>query len=137
MYYVSRNNVGIHLVSKSEERSLNIGIKKYIDSLCMKNMSTYDGRKIAAKKILNIKSNIPIYISNKIILYPTKSIREFDTVFINYFEVLSVKQINGTMTLFTFTNLEELIVEVNIKKILKQHEKIKTILFYLDSNIII
>jgi len=132
MYYVKRSDLGICVVSKDGKQYYKMGIRKYLNLLCLKNMSTYDGRRLAALIFLKIKSNVPIYINKETIVYPTKSIRVYDTVFVNYIEVLSVKQINPVTTLFTFTNLDELIVRVSPKKIAKQHSKVKILINYME-----
>ncbi len=137
VYYVKRNEDGIYLKTESASTNLNIGLKNYLNSLCLKNMSTYDGRRTAAVKLLRQKSNIPIYINKELIVYPTKPIREYDTVFVNFFAVLSIKSLSKKATLFTFANLEELIVEISIQKILKQHKRIKIINKYLANQVLL
>ncbi|MBN2604577.1 MAG: hypothetical protein JXR62_01980, partial [Bacilli bacterium] len=79
------------------------------------------------------KRNIPIYINQSLILYSTKSIRESNTVLVNYFAVISVKKVSKTHTRFIFTNLEEEIMDVSYEKIMKQHSKIKIIIEYLNN----
>ena len=133
MYYVKRQNTGILVKDEYKEKILNIGVKGYLNSLCMENLSTFDGRKKAIGKLLGQKSNIPIYINNNIFVYPTKSLREYDMYYINYYEVLSVKKIDDSNTLFVFKNLEEVSINVNIRKTLKQHTRIKKIIEYFDN----
>jgi len=128
MNYIRRNDDGVLIKDENHEYSLKIGIKNHINNLCMENLSTFDGRKKAVIKYLNQKNNIPIYVDDKVFLYPTKSIREYDMIFINYYSVLSFRKIDSTSTLFIFNNLDELVVNVSIKKVIKQHQRIENII---------
>lgn len=112
---------------ENREYLLNIGLKQYLNNLCMKNLSTYDGRKKATVKLLNEKNNIPIYIDKNLFMYPTKSLREYSMLFINYYAILSFKKIDSNSTLLIFKNLDKLVVDVSIRKINKQHLRIKKI----------
>ena len=113
-----------------KEYILNTGIKSYINNLCMDNLSTFDGRRKAVVKLLNQRNNIPIYVDSKRFLYPTKSLREYDMFYINYFAVLSFKKIDSMNTLFVFNNLDELVINVSINKVVKQHKRIELIIQY-------
>ena len=128
MYYIRRNDNGVFIKDESREYSLRIGLKNYINNLCMENLSTFEGRKNATIKHLNQKNIIPIYVDDKVFLYPTKSLREYDMLYINYYSVLSFRKVDSVNTLFIFNNLDELIVNVGIKKIIKQHQRIETII---------
>lgn len=128
MYYIKRNNVGIIVKDENQEYCINIGIKNHINNLCMENLSTFDGRRKAVIKLLNQRNNIPIYIDSKRFLYPTKSLREYDMLYINYYSVLSFKMIDAMNTLFIFNNLDELVVNVSVNKIVKQHKRIEMII---------
>ena len=135
MYYVKRHHNGIVVKNEINEYSLNSGIKKYLNKLCMNNLSTFDGRRKAIMSLLKQKDNVPIYIDNDIFVYPTKALREFDMVYINYCEVLSYKEIGYKSTLVIFKNLEHLVINVSAKKIEKQHKRIKKITDYLGLSI--
>ncbi len=132
MYYIKRHEEGIIINDKKGSKIMNTSIKKYINSLCMKNLSTYDGRREAISVLLGEKNNIPIYINKEIFLYPIKSIRVYDTVFVNFNEILSVKMVGIGYTKFIFTNLSEITLEVSIHKVRKQHTRIKKLLEYVS-----
>lgn len=133
MYYIRRNNKGILIKDENKEYVVETSIKKYINMLCMKNLSTYDGRKIAVKNLFEQKNNIPIFVNRNIFLYPTKSLRDYDTVFINYFSILSFNESGLNKTLFIFNNLDEIIFDISIKKVIKQHKIIEKIYQYLEN----
>jgi len=135
MYYLKRHNNGIMIKDETSEYLVSSGIKKYLNNLCMNNLSTFDGRRKAIVKLLKQKDNIPIYIDSENFVYPTKSIRDFDMVYINYFEVLSYKTVGFKKTLIVFNNLEYLIIDIDIKRVDRQHKRIKKITEYLAYSI--
>lgn len=135
MFYIKRSTEGLELCGKNGVVFIDSTLKKYINKLCLKKLSTYDGRRQATAKYLKEKCNIPIYINEDIILYPTKSIRCYDTVFVNFKEVLSIKKVSKGYTSFTFTNLFEIELEVSINKILNQHKRIEKLIYYLKDNL--
>ena len=130
--YIKRHQEGIEVNTENGSKILNTSLKKYINKLCMKNLSTYDGRREALSMLLGENNNIPIYVDKEIILYPVKSIRVYNTVFVNFNEVLSVKMMGIGYTKFIFTNLSEIKLEVSIHKVRKQHARIQKILEYLN-----
>ena len=134
MYYLTRKANGILIKDASKEYLISTGIKKYINKLCMSNLSTYDGRRLSTAKLLNQKDNIPIYIDRSTFLFPTKALREYDTMFINYFSILSIRKIDHKNTLFIFDNLEEITINISIKKVYKQYKRIEKINDYLQYN---
>lgn len=133
MYYIKRSNDGIIVKGEFHELLIKSGIKSYLNNLCMDNLSTFDGRRKAISKLIKHKNNVPIYVNKDIFVYPTKSLREYDMLFINYHAVLSYKKIERNKTLFVFNNLEELVVEVSINKIMKQHQRIELVYQYFDN----
>jgi len=134
MYFIKRSKEGIEIGSENGSLYVNSSLKKYINNMCLKKLSTYDGRRESVSKFLNENNNIPIYVNDDIILYPTKSIRCYDTVFVNFNEVLSIKKHRNGYTSLIFTNLSEILLKISFNRILKQHSRINKILEYLDNN---
>lgn len=131
MNYIKRNVEGIEINSVNGSIMFATSLKKYINNLCMKNLSTYNGRREAISVLLGEKNNVPIYVDKETFLYPIKSIRLFDTVFVNFNEVLSIKMVGIGYTKFIFTNLFEITLEVSIHKVKKQHLRIGKVMEYL------
>lgn len=59
--------------------------KSYVNSLCINNLSTLEGRIKATKKLLNIKYNVPIYVNHEILLF--KITNNEEKIWINYFNI--------------------------------------------------
>ena len=65
---------------------------RIINELCIDNLSTYQGRKEAIKIKYGIKTMVPIYINDEILLFPTKGIKEYACVWINYHQIREVQK---------------------------------------------
>jgi competence transcription factor ComK len=88
MNYIKRSTNGIEISHNGTTNYLKIGIRSYIDKLCIDNLSTFEGRIDAAKKKFNIKHKVPIYVDKNCILFSTRSIRDYDVIYFNYFEII-------------------------------------------------
>ena len=133
MNYIRRDIKGILINDDLGNTIIESTLIKHINGLCIANLSTYLGRRDSISKFLGGKTNIPIYVDRNICLYPTKSVRCYDTVFVNFNEVLSVKKVEKGYTKFIFTNLDEIIIEVSFNVIMKQHKRISKILEYIEN----
>lgn len=86
--YLFRNDEGTTIVCKNKKEILEQVPKTVINDLCMRNLSTYEGRKVATKHLYNIKILVPIYVDEDNLLFPTVSTANYDCVWINYHEIL-------------------------------------------------
>ncbi len=112
-------------IVKTTEKKLVINEipKRFIDNLCIENLSTFAGRYFSTKKKLEIKSLVPIFVDDKNLLFPTKSIRDYDCIWINYYKIKKVLK-----TKIIFHNLLEL--KISDKIIKKQIAKCEKVLFH-------
>lgn len=126
MKYIKRSKEGI-LVLDKKATYLQRGLKQYINDLCIKNLSTIEGREKAAKKLLNITSNLPVYVNEEIILFPTKSIRNYDCVYLNFHKILTLKKQDNISSKVIFDDLSEVVVGISLKKLKRQLLRANTI----------
>jgi competence protein ComK len=127
MNYVIRSTEGV-MVFDQIKREYKTSLRKYIDELCIKNLSTFDGRQNASFSILKTKVNVPIFVNDKVLLFPTKSIRNYDCHYINFYSVLSVRKYDEDRTKIYFSDLSELVIDINISKIRRQLQKTRELL---------
>ena len=127
MKYIRRTSQGI-LVLDKKEKYLTKGLKQFINEECIRNLSTFEGREQAAKVILKHQSNLPIYVNEDTIVFPTKSIRNYDCIYVNYHEVLSLTETIRGNTKIIFNDLTEIKVDSSLQKIKKQLFRAQTIL---------
>ncbi len=93
---------------------------------------SYDSRIKEIKKQLRINVRIPIYINSNILLIPTKSPKSYETVWLNYFEIIKLIK-RDKETEVVFSNLYSIKVNVsynilnkgllNAKLVLKHYQK--------------
>jgi hypothetical protein len=60
-----------------------------INLMCEKQLFTYDGYRKAVSHQLNIKHLIPLYLDEDTQLLPTKRIRDYHNIYINYQAIAS------------------------------------------------
>lgn len=96
------------------------GIKFINHLLNIRLRDFYSYNKIV-KKLLNIKTNIPIYIDSNIIFLPIKSYKAYDCIWLNYKEIKSVVDKNKTCIIkFNDGEIKEFEVSYNkLKRIIK------------------
>ncbi len=82
-----------------------------VKSLAEKMFFSYESRVKQVKKQLNINVRIPLYLNNELLLIPTMSPKNYETIWLNYFKILKLVK-NNQKTIVVFNNLESL--EVNI-----------------------
>lgn len=113
-------------IQKAEKPAFSI-----VKGLSERELFSYESRVKYTKKILNIKTKIPVYINEEILLMPTKAPKRHDTYWINYFEVFShQKFFNNTIILFT--NLKELEIDITNNSFSKMMEKGEKIINYIN-----
>ena len=102
--------------------------EKYIDNLSMPYFKTLNSIRTTTKEILNIKRNIPLYISSKALLFP---IIVFNTkYYINYYEVFKTSY-NRNILSITFNDGETISFNLSYSKYNTLKDNINKILSYL------
>lgn len=129
--YIQNNSTGSSICIKNEninfkERSLYI--TNYICSLKLTSIESYNS---GIKNIFNFKYNIPIYLNKSLILIPSRSIKHYDNVWINYSEVLKVKLSKENFIIITFKDGTILETTMNLNYYNKQLNQIILIEDYL------
>lgn len=127
MNYIRRNNKGIEVSINGKLMYINKGIRWYLNDLCIKNLSTLDGRIDAVKKKYNIKHKVPIFVDSKCILFSTGSMRDFEVVYINYFEMIEYSS-KDEKTIIYFKDGTNIDIKLSLKIVRKQVSKIQYIL---------
>ncbi len=120
--YLEKNNRSTNIKYPNFEEVINEPILKIIDNVCLLYLTTLKGRSDAIKQTYKIYKNIPIYISNEVILQPLFDSRNWKQIYINVSNVKEYyKSENGTMIKFYGGKTIE--VEISIKKLNQYLEK--------------
>ncbi|QVK21687.1 competence protein ComK [Mycoplasmatota bacterium] len=89
--FIKRVYEGIKVYYDQKVNVLDVSIYKFLNDICIDNLSTYKGRIDAIKRKYNIKSLVPLYVSEDCLLIPTTSIRNYECIWINYFQIQKIK----------------------------------------------
>ena len=78
-----------HIVQIIDDTVLHV-----LDTMCLENGSTWEGRRKAAEWHLNIHRRIPILVSEsyKDIFFPTKGFKHLECIWINYRAIYKVER---------------------------------------------
>lgn len=121
MKYLLRTDTGIKVIDESV-KEIKCGMKWYINQMLKQELTDYEARVKTTKAVLSLKSLVPIYIKNDILLFPTTSLRNHDMIFVNYHKVISFSKENEK-TIIIFDDLSELRVKVRFSKIKNTYKK--------------
>ncbi len=134
--YENKNSQTVILCSHSNIYYIEQPIFEYINMLCVYFGSTYDGRKNAAKYILQIKQKVPILLSeiNRNIIFPTVSSKRKDCIWIHSNAVQSFHKIQKK-TKIVFITGEEYIIDVEYRTIKRQMQRCVQFKLYLDTHL--
>lgn len=100
----------------------------HIQLLCKKFLFTYEGYLEAVKQIIQLKYQIPIVLSNQLVLFPIKRVRDFDNIWINDYAIYDVINFDSGLKIIfkskrilsiDFTYKEYLNTKIKIEKIKK------------------
>jgi len=125
MKYLKKSEFGIKVVDNST-KELKCGMKWYINNLLKEELTNYEARVKTTKSVLSLKTLIPIYVRQNILLFPTTSLRSPNIIFVNYHKVMSIVS-RGKTTSIIFDDLTELDLDIGyyrIKSIINQANKL-------------
>ena len=121
MYYIVKSSSGLLIKTQYDTQTVSKGLLQFINELMIEEYTTYEGRRKALKKKFNLKYNIPIYVHETCCFYTTKSIRDIETVCINYHKVLTIKKTSDNQTEVVFKDLHTLRVNTPYNKVKRKH----------------
>ena len=124
MNYLCLINNILYVENKVIDKTFN----KYIDELALPYFKTLSSIRLSTKKLLNIKKNIPLYISNKILLIPIiiKNIKYY----INYYSLFKTSYKNNEL-MMCFNDGETLSLNLTYSKYKTYMENSEKIVSYL------
>lgn len=129
LYIEKLDNTIVHYINKESE-SFSISILKYLDSLCLKNLTTLEGRLDAIKYNFNIVKNVPIYITENLVLFTTHNKRNSQNKYINSIYVKSIEKVDSAIKIefydgeFVLVKNSYHIIKNNYEKCLKIKKQI-------------
>ena len=118
--YLKEENFIANIITKSEVGQI-YSVKSEINRIAKKHLMSIGEYKKFARKELGLKNKIPIYFSNKLLLFNLKF--KETTFWINYFNILKICYKENIMIIFKNGH----ILEIGIKKDHLRKEIMKTV----------
>lgn len=133
LYIYSKNNITeivcLKTTYKAQKPSLSV-----VKSLCERELFSYESRIKYTKSYLNIKTKIPVYINQKLLLMPINSPKRYDTFWLNYFQIFSFSKLFDK-TIVLFNNLVEITIEISYKSFTKIIERAQLVEQYYEDRL--
>lgn len=126
MNYIKKNCYGIEV----DGQYIDSSIKSYLNKLCIKELSTFDGRYNASKFILKKVTNLPFYVNAKVCFFPTESIRNYDVLLLNFHNILKVKLLCKNISIVYFIDGSFVFVKSTKTKLINQMKLSSKLLGY-------
>lgn len=107
--YISNNKEGVIICINNESFQINNRAAYIIEHLCKLNFTSLLTYNKSVKYLSKYKYNLPLVLNKNLILVPSKAIKEYDCLWINYQQVIAFKDNyiyfeSGNMINFNNTN---------------------------------
>ena len=132
MLYIKQQPLGSTLffekyTTQSEKPPISI-----IKLLCHEVLTSYEARIALTKKRFKVHSIIPIYINPTLIMIPSGSPRNYETIWINYLKIASIQKY-GNHTVVLFTDLSEVEIQMSYVRFKEKLKLCRIIYDYMES----
>jgi len=125
-----KESIDIHM-GNNEIRRVKQHCKIFLDQLCKRYGSTYEGRRKAACAFLHIRQKAPILITKGMMLFPSLSADVYGCVWINYCEIYKIEAA-AIQTKIIFQNRSEVIIDMEYRSALLQLRRCAHYLYALN-----
>lgn len=132
MKYIKYSNELLYVFLEKKTIMCQVLPLRFIKELCYSRLVSYEGMVFATKKKLNIKTNVPIYLSSDLVLFPTKSPRLKETIWVNYRKILKFKKL-AHLTIITFNTGDEITLDCSFEFVKKKIFECDKIIKHLSS----
>lgn len=121
--YLKKQNRSTEVYCKNGYQTvLEHTLERVLDMYCLQDLTTLEGRIKAIQKVYHIKKQIPIYLSEELILIQTTNKKEIDNIYINSCNIIDIIK-DKQNTKIIFCDSSELLVDKPIHLIEKYIQK--------------
>ncbi len=131
MNYFIRYNKHVKCYFDNEVKEVHMGIYQFVESLCQTKLFDKKGYLKCCIKEFGFKKNVPIVISDRIILIIVGNIRDLDVVIINY-SMIKILFKRDEKTEVLFQNGESIYINKKISFFENQIKRIESIKSFLE-----
>lgn len=128
----NKNEVVVHMGSWGTY-TIHERCKVFLNKLCERYGSSYEGRKQAASACLKIHQKVPVLVREGIILYPVVAAASKNNVWVNYCRIKKITA-KEYQTLFEFHDGTKLLSDSEYRSVKMQQYRCTNYLFVLHEN---
>ena len=92
--YLMNESYGSRLFFTDDVIDSHVPINTHIKRYCMDALFTYEGYLKSVKKKVKERYQIPVYINESMAFIPTRRIKDYENVWINYYAIKDYQQTN-------------------------------------------
>lgn len=107
LYLKKSNRATIIYLKNNVVKEVDKTIEVFLNQYCLKDLTTLEGRIKAISEVYHIKKQIPIYLSNQLILIQTANKKEIDNLYINSYNIIDIVKENNC-TIIYFNDLSKI-----------------------------
>lgn len=111
----------IHYINNQTEK-VDVSINKILNNICLRHLTTLEGRLEAIKSNFNIIKNVPIYIDEKLVLFVVLNKLNNNLLYINSIYIKSIEQLIDNIKV-VFYDGQYILIESNLQTVFKNYEK--------------
>lgn len=123
IYFEKGNGETKLYTSANEMKVIKLPFEKMLEKCCEEDLCTLEGRIKATKYQYHMNKFIPIYLSDKVILFPTGNKRDVNTIYVNAIMVGAMKELDENHTLLYFQNGTSIVIEKRISLLNHYYER--------------
>jgi hypothetical protein len=101
-YLEKQKNGWIVLAHDGKTDEIDIPIQSILNRIALQRLSTLDARVRATKKVFHLRSRVPIWLTEAVLLIPLYGIRSEKMCLINYFAIRSTKKSQSQSLIICF-----------------------------------
>jgi len=90
--YIENTAEGSILYQEGTTIKLTMSNLSFIKKKCLESLFTYEGYLKAVQKKIGIRYKVPVYIDDVTWMIPTKRVRDYDNIWINYAAIREVEE---------------------------------------------
>lgn len=133
IYYLTNHLDKTKIIYENKEEVIDKSLKQVINDLCKKHLVDIKGYLKISRNIFNFKYNMPLFLSNNILLFNIFNIKNYDNIWINYHS-LNGYYYEYNKIVFIFKNMSKLEVDTSLNKIDRISKLCEEIVNYKKNN---
>ena len=127
--YITNTVYGCNIYHTTHQTSLNINNLSLVKKMCLEELFSYEGYLKGVKAKFGSVRLIPVYINKNILLIPTKRVRDYENIWLNYSQILLIES-SDNKTKVTFKDYTNITINIKYHNFIKRIKLAKKIINY-------